>query len=224
VRARSSRFIKGQAGRRQYPPQLHQRKQPINGKLPFQIFRDFCWEADAKAARVEDLRLASVLQKGAAIRTSPPVVPVIERRALPASLEPTIAMTPRRGPTPSGSAPSVGSRPSDPDGRTRGGTTDRTAAPSIPTNRTWFGNRPLSAQATGVGLGSYGRSISDLFILIGFGTRDLSRDKDRADNQDRSQDTAPRHSIPSTQRSGANDLPWRRSPGSILCGQRPHTV
>jgi hypothetical protein len=142
----------------------------------------------------------------------PPVFPIVERRALPAILEPTIAVTARLGAAPSGSAPSVGSRPPDPDGRTRGGTTEGTAAPSIPAapgaNRTWFGNRLLRTRTTGFSLGCCGRSISGLSIAIRvwLSISDLSRDNDRADDQDRSHDTTP-HSVPSTPRLGTNS-PW----------------
>jgi len=133
---------------------------------------------------------------------SPPVVPVVERRTLPASLEPTIAVSPRPGATPPGSAPSVGSRPPDPDGRTRGGTTAHAISAAQPANRTWFGNRLLSTRTTGFSLGCCGRSIFGHFIRVWLSVSDLSCDKDCKDNQDRSQHTTP-HSVPSTLRFGA---------------------
>ena len=153
-----------------------------------------------------------VSSRGRCNSNLPPAFPVVERRALPAILEPTIAVTPRPRATPSGSAPSVGSRPPDPDNRTRGGTTGGTD-PSVPAaqgaNRTWFGNRLLRTRTTGFGPGCCGRSISDRFIaiIIWSSIRDLLCDNDRADNQDRSQDTAPQHSVPSTLRFGANYSP-----------------
>jgi len=137
----------------------------------------------------------------------PPVVPVVERRALPVSLEPILAVTPRPGAAPSGSAPSVGSRPPDPDRRTRGGTTAHSIPAAQGTNRTWFGNCLLRTRTTGFSLGCCGRSIFDhLFVWLSISH--LPRDKDRKDNQDRSQDTLPRHSVPSTLRFGANYSPW----------------
>src|SRR6266478_3237137 len=96
----------------------------------------------------------------------PVVVPVVEWWALPATLDPAIAVTPWAGAAPSRSAPSVGSRPTDPDGRTAIRTTEATAAPSILAAsgavRTWFGNRLLRTRITGFSLGCCGRSISGL--------------------------------------------------------------
>jgi len=97
----------------------------------------------------------------------PVVVPVVEWRALPAILDPAIAVPPWAGAAPSRSAPSVGSRPTDPDGRTHIGTTEATGVPSILAAsgavRTYFGNRRLRTRRTGFSLGCCcGRSISDL--------------------------------------------------------------
>ena len=98
----------------------------------------------------------------------PPVaVPVVEWRALPAILDPAIAVPPWVGAAPSRSAPSVGSRPTDPDGRTHIGATEATGAPSILAAsgvvRTWFGNRLRRTRRTGFSAGCCcGRSISDL--------------------------------------------------------------
>src|SRR6266481_2244085 len=94
----------------------------------------------------------------------PVVVPVVEWRALPATLDPAIAVTPWTGAAPSRSAPSVGSRPTDPDGRTHIRTTEAAGAPSILAAsgavRKWFGNR---LRRTGFSAGCCcGRSISDL--------------------------------------------------------------
>lgn len=97
----------------------------------------------------------------------PPVVfPVFEWRvALPAIRDPAITRTPRTGTAPFGSAPSVGSRPTHVDGRTRGATTEGIATPSIPAaqgaNRTWVGNRDLRTRRAGFGPGSGGRSAPD---------------------------------------------------------------
>jgi len=80
----------------------------------------------------------------------PVVVPAVEWRALPAILDPAIAVTPWAGAAPSRSAPSVGSPPTDPDGGTHIGTTEATGAPSIRAAsgavRTWFGNRRLRSR------------------------------------------------------------------------------
>src|ERR1700682_3571112 len=106
--------------------------------------------------------------RGVASSSLPPVVvPVVEWRALPAILDPAIAVTPWAGAAPSRSAPSVGSRPTDPDGRTPIRTTEATGAPSIPATsgavRTWFGNRLLGTRITGFRIGCWcGRSISGL--------------------------------------------------------------
>ena len=64
-------------------------------------------------------------------------------------------------------APSVGSRPTDPDGRTHIRTTEATGAPSVLATsgavRTWFGNRLLRTRRTGFSIGCCcGRSISGL--------------------------------------------------------------
>src|SRR6266849_1709921 len=96
--------------------------------------------------------------RGVASSSLPPVVvPVAEWRALPAILDPAIAVTPWAGAAPSRSAPSVGSRPTDPDGRTHIRTTEATGAPSIPATsgavRTWFGNRLPRTRRTGLGIG-----------------------------------------------------------------------
>ena len=162
-----------------------------------------CYEANHFASGSLELRL----------QLPPIVVPVVERRALPAILEPTIAATPRPGATPSGSAPSVGSRQPSPDGRTRGGTTAHSLVAAQGPNRTWFGNRLLNTQTTGFGPRCCDRSIFDHFIAFRapVSISHLSRDNDRKDNHDRSQDTAPRHSVPSTFRFGANYSPWWRS-------------
>jgi hypothetical protein len=132
----------------------------------------------------------------------PPVVPAAERRALSAIPEPSFAVTPGPGATPFGSAPSVGSRPPDPDGRTRDGTTALSIAAAQRANGTWFGNRLLRTRTTGFSLGCRGRSIFGHVIAIRASIRDLSRDHDRADNQDRSQNAAP-HPVPSTLRFSA---------------------
>jgi hypothetical protein len=140
----------------------------------------------------------------------PPVVPVVERRSLPASLKPIIAGTPRPGATPSGSAPSVGSRPPDPDGTTRGGTAAHAISAAPGANRKWFDDRLLRMPTTGFSPGCCRRSISDLSIAIRVcvSIGELLSDNDRADNQDRSHDTAPPHSVPSTLPFGANYSPW----------------
>ena len=96
--------------------------------------------------------------RGVASSSLPPVVvPVVEWRALPAILDPAIAVTPWAGAAPIRSAPSVGSRPTDPDGRTRIRTTEAAGAPSIPATsgavRTWFGNRLLRTRRTGFSIG-----------------------------------------------------------------------
>ena len=64
-------------------------------------------------------------------------------------------------------APSIGPRPTDPDGRTHIRTTEAAGAPSIPAAsgavRTWFGNRLPRTRRTGISIGCCcGRSISDL--------------------------------------------------------------
>ena len=106
--------------------------------------------------------------RGVASSSLPPVVvPVVEWRALPAILDPAIAVTPWAGAAPFRSAPSVGSRPTDPDGRTRIRTTEATGAPSVLATsgavRTWFGNRLLRPRRTGFSIGCCcGRSISGL--------------------------------------------------------------
>src|SRR5258705_10583067 len=73
----------------------------------------------------------------------PVVVPVVEWRAPPATPDPAIAVTPWTGAAPSRSAPSVGSRPTDPGGRTHITTTEAPAPPPVlPTtgaSRTWVG-------------------------------------------------------------------------------------
>jgi hypothetical protein len=106
--------------------------------------------------------------RGVASSSLPPVVvPVVEWRALPAILDPAIAVTLWAGAAPSRSAPAVGSRPTDPDGRTRIRTAEAAGAPSIPATsgavRTWFGNRLPRTRRTGFSIGCCcGRSISDL--------------------------------------------------------------
>ena len=96
----------------------------------------------------------------------PPAIPAVERRAFPTSLDPAIAVRPRPGATPSGSAPSVGSRPSDPDGRTRCPATERTSGLPIPAARApkrWLGDCLLKTRRTGLSLDRRcRRSISDL--------------------------------------------------------------
>jgi hypothetical protein len=171
--------------------------------------------------------VASVFLVG---RCSLPVVPLVEWRALPASLIPTIAVTPRPGATRSASAPPVGPCPPDPrdrpDGTTPDRTTDGRAGPFI-TNRTrlaatngmWFAatNGTRSRRTTGFSLGGRGLGVRgrcfDLFFALGgrASIGDLSRDNDRQDNQDRNHDSAP-HSVASALRLDANCSPWRSSP------------
>jgi hypothetical protein len=131
--------------------------------------------------------------KGRCNSNLPPVVPAVERRALPAFREPTIAATPRPGATPFGSAPSLGSRPPNPDGRTRGGTTALSISAAQGANR--FGNRLLRTRTTGFRLRCCGRSIFRHFIAIRVWVSicDLSGDNNRAD---KTAAKIPRH-IPS---------------------------
>jgi len=94
------------------------------------------------------------------------IVPVVKWRGFPAIPDPVNTLTRWAGAAPSISAPSVGSRPTDPDGRTRAGTTEGITTHSVPAaqgaNRTWFGDRRLKTRSAGFSPGRCSRSPSDL--------------------------------------------------------------